>query len=301
MMRLSNTPRGIALALGWGLLALAAFSTLLCAAATAPGATSPKTSRLLVNSSRWSRKTEGLTTIDTLPQATIVHEDTRFTADLMVMKSEGDTHEITCTGNPVLTDPENHITGEKVIALSTPRQAEFLGNVKMVSTPKQKNVPKAMNSGDLRDKFGSDPSTTTCDHLLYYYSTKRAHAYGHVVIVQKARTVWANEATYDQSLELVTLAGNVHMKNTGEEELKDLSNAETVTISLQTDWVDIAAKQGEQLRMEFIVKDDEPTPAGGAHPSGEHKSHPAEPTPPPAPPQPPDEPAPPQAPEGAGK
>lgn len=271
----TKTARSIARTLGLGLLALAAFSTLLFAEVNGKAGTPPKTSRLVVNSSRWHRQSQGKTAIDTLYQATVTHEDTRLTADLMVMKSEGDMHEITCTGNPVFTDPENRITADKIIALSTPRQAEFIGNVKMVTTPKKKIDSKANAKGDLREKLTGDPSTLTCNHLRYNYSAKHANASGNVMIVQKARTVWANDATYDQNLELVTLTGNVHLKNTGEEEMKDLSNAETVTVSLRDDWIDIAAKKGEQLTMDFLVKDDDkPGSTSGAPAPGEKKPQP---------------------------
>ncbi len=295
-MTLHTLPRRLTLAFGLGLPALAAFGTLLFAAGTKdtpPSTPPPKTSHFKVFCLRETRQTEGKVTTDTLTKATFIHDDTRFSADLMVMKTEGekgDKHEITCTGSPVLDDPENHITGEKVIALSSPRQAEFIGNVKMVSTPKKKSDPKVDNAGNMREKFGSDPSTTTCEHLLYNYSTKRAKATGHVVILQKARTVWADEADYDQNLELVTLTGNVHMKNTGQEELKDLSDAETVTISLQNDWVDMVPKKGKQLVFDFLVQDEDQNtaPASGA-------KAPPPPTAPPAA----ETPAPPS--EGAGK
>ncbi len=122
------------------------------------------------------------------------------------------------------------------------------------------------------------------------------------MIVQKARTVWADEATYDQALELVTLHGNVRMKNTGKEELKDMHDAETVTVSLNNDWVDILAKKGGTVSMDLEVKDqEEPLPTTGTAKPDQTKAQPAATTAPPdaAKPQP-DE-AKPQPAEGADK
>jgi len=238
------------IALGLGLLGLALFSSLLFAAG--------KTKVFTMEGIEVNSKKVGKYTMTTITDAVVTHEDAVFTANKMDVKSEGDVHEITCTGNPVLTDPENRITAEKVVAYSTPRQAEFVGNVKMVSTPKKQQQE---GKDEIRNKLGTEPSTTTCDRLSYNYSAKRAFAKGNVKIVQKARTLWADEGTYDQNLELITLKGNVRLQNEGEEELKELKNAETATISLQNDWIDIVAKQGSRVQMIFHVKDDDQKPA----------------------------------------
>lgn len=248
--------RKVAIACGVAALVLALFSSLLFAAG--------KMQKFNVEGYQVSRKPDGKFYITTFTDAIVTHEDATFTANTIVVKSEGNVHEITCTGNPVFIDPENRITGDKVTALSTPRQAEFVGNVKMVSTPKKKDDVK----GDLRGRMNGEPSTLTCEKLSYFYSAKNGVAKGNVMIVQKARTVWADEATYDQNLELVTMKGNIRMKNTGDEELKNMSNAETVTVSLQNDWVDMLAKKGSRVMMEFDVQDEEPKqPAAGTKPA----------------------------------
>lgn len=233
------------------MLLIMTVATLLLAA--------PATKRAVIDFKRLvSEKQEGNYRLTTFSTAKVTHEDAVFTADTIVMRSQENVHEFTCTGNPVFTDPENRITGDKVIAYSTPRRAEFHDNVKMVSTPKKKT-----GNGDVRNKLNNESSTTTCDKLSYDYANKTAEATGNVVVKQTNRTVWADKGFYYQDKELLVLKGNVRMKNTGEEEIKDLKDAETVTVSLETDWVDIVAPENGFVTMTLDVKDDEQKPETG--------------------------------------
>ncbi|HEY3379367.1 MAG TPA: hypothetical protein VGL77_17960, partial [Armatimonadota bacterium] len=75
---------------------------------------------------------------------------------------------------------------------------------------------------------------------------------------QKDRTIWADQGTYAQTDDLVVLRGNVRMKNTGKEEVKELKDAETVTVSLENDWIDIMAKPHGKVEVTFEVQDDTP-------------------------------------------
>lgn len=229
---------------------------LVAAVAGLVSAASPATKKLHVTTARLqSAKQEGSIRTTTLTSATVAHEDALFIAENMVIRSEGDVHEITCTGNPVFTDPENRITADKVIGYSTPRRAEFLQHVKMVSTPKKRTG--ATNESKTRFR---EPSTLTCDKLSYDYAGKMGHATSNVVIVQRERTVWADEGTYDQNMELVTLKGNVRMKNAGSEEVKEMHDADTVTVSLENDWIDIVAKPGGTVSLDLEVQDEPQKP-----------------------------------------
>jgi len=216
------------------------------------------TKRLVVNGDVADSKKIGAIRETTLANAKVTHEDSTFIAQKIVIQSENDVHTFTCTGSPVFTDTEARITGDKVVGQSTPRYAEFTGNVKMVATPKKKE-----KEGEIQSKLGSEPTTITSNSLGYDYGKKLALAKGNVVVVQKNRTIWADEGTYDQNAELITLTGNVRMKNAGEEELKEMTNAQTVTASLQDDWVHVEAKEGEKVEFILDVKDEEQKPAGG--------------------------------------
>jgi len=195
--------------------------------------------------------------VTTVPNGSVTQGDATFAAEMILVESQNDVHTFTCTGSPVFTDTEARITGDRVVGQSTPRYAEFTGNVKMVATPKKKE-----KEGEIEGKLASEPTTVTCNSLGYDYGKKLALAKGNVVVVQKNRTIWANEGTYDQNTELITLVGNVRMKNIGDEELKEMNNAETVTASLQDDWIDVVAKEGEKVEFILDVKDEEQKPAG---------------------------------------
>jgi len=196
--------------------------------------------------------------ITTIPKGTATQEDATFSADLMVVETQDKISTITCTGNPVFTDTETRITSDKVVGHTSPRWAEFTGHVKMIATPKKKD-----NAGDLQQKFTGEPTTITSDSLNYDYGNKVAQAHGNVVVVQKSRTLWANEGTYDQQAKLITLKGNVHGTNTGEEELKQMKNAELVTVSLENDWIDMTAPKDQLLEFDLEYQDTENPPANG--------------------------------------
>ncbi len=228
---------------------LTAGTTLRAANPTPPAATEDK--KLHVSAPHIvSESQQGNVRITTVSSATITQGDSTFVAANIVIRSTDGVHEFTCTGNPVFTDPQVRITGDKVIGYSSPRRAEFTDNVKMIATPKKK-------SGD-SGNFISTPSTTTCKSLSYDYAAKRALAKSDVVITQpeQKRTVWADEGIYEQESELITLRGNVKMKNEGEGEIRDLSNAETVSVSLKTDWMEIVGKDNGNIELNLEVKDE---------------------------------------------
>ncbi len=241
-----------------------AFFIVFLVSASASWLAAAGTKKLRVESSHVisTKKTEKVRET-VLADAKIYHEDAIFAAKTIVMQSEDNVHEFTCTGNPVFTDTETKITARKVVGLSTPRRAEFSGDVKMVSTPKKK-AKDGEKPSEMKDRVKGEPTTLTADTLSYDYSNKLGDAKGNVVVVQKHRTVWADEGYYDQNLEKILLKGNVRLKNTGDEELKELKDADTVTVSLEDDWIDIVAKPGGVVIMDLDVKDeDEKKPAKG--------------------------------------
>ncbi len=216
-----------------------------------------KTKKVLVKfKSMVSQKAEGNARVSNLTMAEVDQDDAVFTSDVMVVHSEKNVHEFTCTGNPVFTDPESHVTADKVVAYSSPRRAQFTGNVKMINTPKPKKDPKDQGN-DMKNEIRNTPSTTTCESMDYDYANKTALAKGNVVVVQKKRTLWADQAVYNQKAELITMTGNVRMENTGDDELKELNDADVVTISLENDWIEIRPKDGGLSTMVLNVKDEE--------------------------------------------
>ena len=204
-------------------------------------------------------------------QALVTQADAKFSADAIEDTSRGNEHNFTCTGNPKFSDPENTITATKVIGHSTPRSAEFIGNVVADSIPKVDTTGKGLrgnpthitsntltydyarkwgefatnvvmvitphtpakpvDSSDVNGQLGSAPSTITCDTLSYDAHTRKALAKSNVVVKQKDRTLWADQGIYEEDSELVMLSGNVRIKNEGEGEVKSFENADKVTVS----------------------------------------------------------------------
>ncbi|HEY3378902.1 MAG TPA: hypothetical protein VGL77_15560, partial [Armatimonadota bacterium] len=160
---------------GWGLL----LGTLLLAVCVSWLFAAGETKRLSVKADHITSKRDvGNVQMTSYAKAIVTQDDATFTADTIVQRSEGNVHEFTGTGNPVFTDAQNRITGQKVVAYSTPRRAEFSGDVKMLSTPK----PRAGAAADTKAQLSSAPTTLTCDTLSYDYAGKKALATGNVVI-----------------------------------------------------------------------------------------------------------------------
>jgi lipopolysaccharide assembly outer membrane protein LptD (OstA) len=220
--------------------------------------TPPVTKKVNIQTTKiHSVKQDGDVRITTLVYAKITQDDSVMTADNIVMKSKDDVHEFTCTGNPVFKDPETTITAQTLQAFSSPRRAEFSNNVKMVTTPKKKDS----KAGDMKKNM-NEPSVITCELLSYDYANKKALAKKNVIVTQKTRIIKADQAIYDRDSELITMNGNIEIKNIGEKNKSDLNfeelkNADTVTVSVKDDWIDIAAKKDETISITVDVKDDE--------------------------------------------
>ena len=182
----------------------------------------------------------------------ITQDDIKITADKVVHTMDNNRVSVfVATGNPVFTDPENRITANAITAHSSPRFAEFTGNVKMVNTP-DPNKPR--DDSEFFDR--SATTTITSDKLRYDYGERRAEFTGNVKAVQSDKTIFADKAVYDSASDMLYLTGNISMKNTGEGMIRSLVNAQSATISLVNDWFHIEARPGERVEMEFIFEDE---------------------------------------------
>ena len=157
----------------------------------------------------------------------------------------------------LLGDSTTVITSEHLSYDYGKKWAEFTGGeVKMVNTP----VRTGKGGDDVKDEISKDPSTLICDKITYDYANKRALATCNpgkqVYIIQKEREIWADQATFDEATNLAVLKGNVKMKNAGDEELKLVENADTVTTSLDDNWMDLQPLPGKKIHFRFEVQDD---------------------------------------------
>ena len=116
--------------------------------------------------------------------------------------------------------------------------------------------------GTFSTQLRKETTEITSKTLLYDFENKKALATGdqqqQVIVKQPKRTIWADQAVYDESIDLVVLTGNIRMRNSGEEEVKALDNAEKVTVSLANNWMEILSKSKDaRVRITIEVEEDE--------------------------------------------
>jgi lipopolysaccharide export system protein LptA len=202
-------------------------------------------------------------------------------------------HQFTCTGTPTLTDAPRTITAQQLVVATTPRTAvfsggvqvssqpgtqpsnkllksepllihsdlltyhygdryaEFTGNIKMTITPR----PRGSHGTAMKQAVNAAPSTMTCTLLNYDYNSGKAVANGNVVVTQKMRTIWADQADFYEENNTVVLAGNIRMKSAGDDQFKSMDNAEKIAVSLddQHGWYTVDAKQGKKINLSVDV------------------------------------------------
>lgn len=206
--------------------------------------------------------------------------------------------QFTCTGSPRFKDSVNTITADLIVAYTSPRRAECSGNVRTESMPrtgqqssikaqkiivtcdklkydystkiadfsadKQVNMqlvpltPTANDDGTFSGKLWKETTDISSKSLRYEFDKKMALAEGDVVVKQGKRTVWADKVTYDESLDLMVMTGNIRMRNSGDEAVKSLDNAGKLTLSLIDNWLEIlAASPDKKIHFTIIVDDEE--------------------------------------------
>lgn len=207
-------------------------------------------------------------------------------------------HQFNCTGSPHFKDSVNSITADLIVAFTSPRSADCSGNVRTESMPRsgkeasvksQKIIvtsdklhydyaskmadfsadklvnmqlipltPSANDDGTFSAELWKETTDISSKSLHYDFNAKLALAEGEVVVKQPKRTLWADKATYDEALDLIVMTGNIRMRNTGDEEVKSLDNADKLTVSLIDNWLEILAKSPDKkLRFTIEVNEDE--------------------------------------------
>lgn len=97
-------------------------------------------------------------------------------------------------------------------------------------------------------------TTITCDELEYHYNEdiRKAYAAGKVKAVQEDKTVWADNAVYDQIADEITLTGNVRLKTDDGDELL----TQEATVSIAEDWIRTGQVSGVTFRRKSESKED---------------------------------------------
>lgn len=156
-----------------------------------------------------------------------------------------------------LTDPENTLTG--VHGQVNFRTKRFTLDTSVILRQTPKDTPPSSDSNDF-NTVANEPTDMTCDRLVYNYRDKTAIATGHVVIIQKHRTVSADSGTYDSNTRIAQLEGHV----VGVTDDNRLLRAPRATVSLKKgdQWIEFP----NQMDFEF-TPDAEDNPRANAAPA----------------------------------
>ena len=209
------------------------------------------------------------------------NKDSRLYCDQADYNEEADTAK--ATGHLRATDPSSVITGDLMEADFGKKLTVVTGNVTIV-TQKKKNktsdetaatslskadkgtpgLQKAQGntaSGETaasapKDKSSKEPSTgkdyqekkttITCERLEYYYAddVKKMIATPRIKAIQEDKTVWADQAVYEDIPRLITLTGNVVLNT----EKGDEMHCTSAVISVDDNWVKAENISGVTLR-----------------------------------------------------
>jgi len=169
------------------------------------------------------------------------HKDIKLYCDEAVY--DYDENSAVAKGNPRVVDPETTITGDLIEANFDDEVATIVGNVTAVTQkkPEEGEEPAGDDSEDddepprdlseLREKL----TTITCEKIVYEYAdeVERTTATGRVKAVQEDKTVYANEAVYEEKTEIITLTGDVRIITDKGDELR----CPKAVISIDEDWI----------------------------------------------------------------
>jgi lipopolysaccharide assembly outer membrane protein LptD (OstA) len=134
-----------------------------------------------------------------------------------------------------ITDPETTVTGKAGDVDFKKHIATLSGNVHVDIEPKP---DKGSSDDDSSAKSeAKQPSTMTCDAIVYNYKTKFAITNGTVVIKQEHRTVTADKGTYDVKTHIAELTGNMVATSDDGKVLK--AEYAKVSVKKGDEWIDI--------------------------------------------------------------
>ncbi|MFP3904321.1 MAG: OstA-like protein [Armatimonadota bacterium] len=204
----------------------------------------------------------------------MLHKGVRMYADEVEYYEDTDTAR--ATGHLKAVDPEATITGDLVEADFDKKIIVVTGNVRIVAQKQkekkksdenqagdeqtgaaeaqetsgpQKQAGKTQNGDgepDTLEGYAQKRTVITCDKVTYYYDedVKEAVATGNVKAVQEDKTVWAEEAVYEQIPDIITLTGHVRFKRDNGDE----GRAPKAVIAVEEDWIRAENVRGITLR-----------------------------------------------------
>lgn len=181
------------------------------------------------------------------------HKDIKLYCDKATY--DYDNNSAVAEGNPRVVNPDTTVTGDIIEADFDEEVATISGNVIAVTQRKrddgeeqpaegeeEEEVPRDLD--ELRDKL----TTITCPKVVYRYNeeVKTVHATGRIKAVQEDKTLYADEAFYEELKDIVTLTGDVRVITDKGDEFR----CPKAVISVEEDWLQAESITGVAVRRE---------------------------------------------------
>lgn len=183
------------------------------------------------------------------------HKDIKLYCDEAVY--DYDNNQAVAKGNPRVVNPDTTVTGDIIEANFDDEIATISGNVTAVTQRKKEGAEEQQpaegeekdeevprNFDELREK----KTTITCPKVVYKYNedVKTVHATGRIKAVQEDKTLYADEALYEELKDIITLTGDVRVIT----ERGDEFRCPKAVISVEEDWLQAENITGVGVRRE---------------------------------------------------
>ncbi|BCW95981.1 MAG: hypothetical protein KatS3mg018_1463 [Fimbriimonadales bacterium] len=170
------------------------------------------------------------------------------------------------TGALRLEDPRIDIEGKQLEIWygENQKRARLQNSVRMRIKPREPQPPPNGEEPSEIDQAKRFPVDATCDDLEYFYRRKVAHLRGNIKAVQqlpegRTRTLYADEAEYDQNKETLTLKGKVILDEPDRLRLE----TELAIVSLKEGEETVELPRGAKGVFYYTEEDEEATPPNG--------------------------------------
>jgi len=170
------------------------------------------------------------------------------------------------TGNLRLEDPRIDIDGKQleIWYAENQKRARLQNSVRMRVKPRETPPPPEGEQESEVEQAKRYPIDATCDDLEYFYRRKVAYLRGNIKAVQqlpegRTRTLYADEAEYDQNKETLTLKGKVILDEPDRLRLE----TELAIVSLKEGEETVDLPRGAKGVFYYTEEDEEATPPNG--------------------------------------
>lgn len=176
-----------------------------------------------------------------------------------------DENSAVATGNPRVVTEDTTVTGTVIEADFDAEVVTIADKVTVVTQRKRENGQQEASSDEeprTIEDYWEKKTTITCDRIVYEYAddVKRITATGRVKAVQEDKTVYADQAVYQELEDLITLTGNVRVITDRGDEFR----CPRAVISVAEDWIRAEQVTGVGKRRE--QQEEEQTPPESSAP-----------------------------------